>query len=46
MIITGCNKGVGYGILKNLIEKPFNIIMACRNKDLAEKARIEVSGND
>ena len=39
IIITGCNKGIGYGILENLAEKSFQIIMACRNAQLAEEAR-------
>lgn len=36
IIITGCNKGIGYGILENLSKKEYNIIMACRNLELGE----------
>lgn len=31
IIITGSNKGIGFGILKALSDKPYEIIMACRN---------------
>ena len=32
IIVTGCNKGIGYGIVENLAQKQgWNIIMACRN---------------
>lgn len=36
IIITGANKGIGYGITENLFQKPYNIIMACRNLELAQ----------
>lgn len=39
IIITGSNKGIGYGLVQNLIVKKNFIIMACRNKSLAEKAK-------
>lgn len=35
VVITGANKGIGFGIMENLIQKHFNVIMACRNLDLA-----------
>ena len=35
VILTGCNRGVGRGILEKLASKDFNIIMACRNLELA-----------
>ena len=32
IIVTGANKGIGYGIVENLAQKnEWNIIMACRN---------------
>ena len=31
-IITGANKGIGLAIAKNLIEKDYQIILACRDK--------------
>lgn len=40
IIVTGSNKGIGYGIVENLAQKTgWNIIMACRNKELATKSR-------
>ena len=42
IVITGCNKGIGYGILEGLIDKNFKIIMACRSKARAEEARQKV----
>ena len=38
IIITGSNKGIGFGLLKDLSSKPFEIIMACRNLKLAKTA--------
>lgn len=36
IIVTGCNKGIGYGVVDNLAGKSgWDIIMACRNKALA-----------
>ena len=47
IILTGCNKGIGYGILKGLVLNPnYHIIMACRNEQLAAEARTTVSNND
>ena len=31
-IITGANKGIGLAVAKNLIEKDYQIILACRDK--------------
>ena len=28
IIVTGCNKGIEYGIIENLFQKPYKIIMA------------------
>mgnify|MGYP000901248975 CR=1 FL=1 len=45
IIVTGSNKGIGYGIVENLAQKTgWNIIMACRNKELAIKSRDELIG--
>ena len=44
IIVTGSNKGVGYGIVENLAGKQgWNIIMACRNVELAAKSRDELA---
>ncbi len=43
IIVTGSNKGIGYGIVENLAQKQgWNIIMACRNVELANKSRDEL----
>lgn len=40
IIVTGCNKGIGFGIVNHLAKSQnWNIIMACRNVELANKAR-------
>ncbi len=43
IIVTGSNKGIGLGIVEYLAKSNnWNIIMACRNVELASKARDEV----
>ena len=43
VIVTGCNKGIGYGIVENLAQKQgWNIIMACRSVDRANETRNEL----
>ena len=43
IIVTGSNKGVGYGIVDCLAaSNNWNIIMACRNVELANKAKSEI----
>lgn len=40
IIVTGSNKGIGYGIVNHLAQSSnWNIIMACRNVELAQKAK-------
>ncbi|EGR33176.1 hypothetical protein IMG5_060150 [Ichthyophthirius multifiliis] len=40
IIVTGSNKGVGYGIVENLIQKQnYHIIMACRSLERGNEAR-------
>ena len=39
IVITGANKGIGFGVCENLYQKPYHIIMACRNLDLASAAK-------
>lgn len=39
IIVTGCNKGIGYAIIENLFQKSYRIIMACRNPELANQAK-------
>jgi len=40
IVVTGCNKGIGLGIVNHLASKGnWNIIMACRNLQLAEQAQ-------
>ena len=40
IVITGCNQGIGYGIVENLVNKPYYIIMACRSLERANAARL------
>ncbi|CAD8181615.1 unnamed protein product [Paramecium octaurelia] len=43
VVITGANKGIGFGILENLIQKQsYKVIMACRSLDLAQKSRTQL----
>ncbi|CAK89176.1 unnamed protein product (macronuclear) [Paramecium tetraurelia] len=43
VVITGANKGIGFGILENLIQKQsYKVIMACRSLELAQKSRTEL----
>jgi hypothetical protein len=40
IIVTGSNKGIGYGIVDYLAKSSnWNIIMACRNVELANNAK-------
>ena len=40
IVVTGSNKGIGYGIVEKLASKnQWNIIMACRNKDRGNQAK-------
>lgn len=40
IIVTGSNKGIGYGIVEYLAtSNNWNIIMACRNVELANQAK-------
>lgn len=43
IIVTGSNKGIGYGIVEGLAQNPkYNIIMACRNVENGEKAKSQL----
>jgi NAD(P)-dependent dehydrogenase (short-subunit alcohol dehydrogenase family) len=43
IIVTGSNKGIGFGIVENLASKDgWNIIMAVRNVELGEKAKEDI----
>lgn len=46
IIVTGSNKGIGYGIVRALLKLPYKIIMACRSIERAEKAKEELAEND
>ena len=40
IVVTGSNKGVGFGIVENLAAKQgWNIIMACRSMERADQAK-------
>ena len=38
VLVTGANKGIGYGIAKHLGLNGWNIILGARNEERAEKA--------
>ena len=43
IIVTGSNKGIGFGIAKHLASSQgWNVIMACRNLELGEKSKAEI----
>ena len=42
IIITGSNKGIGFGVAQVLAGKPYKIIMACRSVDRANAARDQI----
>jgi NAD(P)-dependent dehydrogenase (short-subunit alcohol dehydrogenase family) len=43
IIVTGSNKGIGFGIANYLASKQgWNVIMACRNLELGEKSKAEI----
>lgn len=40
VVVTGSNKGIGFGIVENLAQKAgWNIIMACRSLERATESR-------
>lgn len=42
VVITGANTGIGFATAKSFIEDGHHVILACRNPQKAEKARIEL----
>ena len=41
-IVTGANSGIGYEVTLGLIKKGFEVIMACRNIQKAEEAKVKI----
>ena len=43
VVVTGANKGIGYGIVEHLADNEnMKVIMACRNVDRGNKAKEEI----
>lgn len=42
IIVTGSNKGIGFGMVEYLAQRNWNIIMACRNVGFANDARAKI----
>ena len=42
IVVTGCNKGIGLGIVERLMEEQYKIVMACRNLELAQKSKLNL----
>ena len=41
-IVTGANSGIGFEVALGLIKKDFEVIMACRNIQKAEEAKVKI----
>ncbi|XP_068897544.1 retinol dehydrogenase 11-like [Tenebrio molitor] len=41
-IVTGANTGIGYGIALDFAKRGAKVILACRNPDRAEEARLKI----
>ena len=41
-IVTGANSGIGYEVTLSLIKKDFEVVMACRNMQKAEKVKAKI----
>ena len=37
-VVTGANKGIGYHIARRLLAQGYDVVLACRNLDLAATA--------
>lgn len=44
-IITGSNKGIGYGVAKELIKQGYEVWIAARNPELGKRAATELSAH-
>lgn len=41
-IVTGANSGIGFEVTLGLVKKDFEVIMACRNIQKAEEAKVKI----
>jgi NAD(P)-dependent dehydrogenase (short-subunit alcohol dehydrogenase family) len=42
-VVTGANKGIGFQAARKLLERNYNVILACRSLENAEKAKLELA---
>lgn len=42
VVITGANSGIGFHSVRHLVRSGATVVLACRNKERAEKARAEL----
>src|ERR1043165_9431915 len=42
-IVTGANSGIGFYITLGLVRKKFHVIMACRDLEKANQAKIDIT---
>ena len=45
MLITGCSRGIGLGLVKEFISKKYNVIATCRNPERSEELSTMLSSS-
>lgn len=42
IVVTGSNRGIGLGIVEDLLKKPYNVIMACRSLEKGNESKAKL----